>query len=125
MSSLFSTGKFLDSWHLGFSSSYPHFPIPHYYTLPFTFLTICTFPPSPHVSEPGLLFPTPSFLPSRSLSPSTSEDDFPLLSRTEVSTLVISFLLEFHRICDFLKVLHYKICDRRKKLQRNVRSILD
>ena len=47
MSSLLGPGNLLGPWHLGLSSGYPQFPIPHCYTPLFKFLTLCTSPLSP------------------------------------------------------------------------------
>ena len=88
MSSLLGPGNLLGPWHLRLSSGYPQFPLPHCYTPPFKFLTLCTSPLSPSISE--MFFPFPSFcsLPPRSLSPSAFQRlFFPLLSRTVTSTL--------------------------------------
>jgi hypothetical protein len=46
--------------------------LPNSYTPPFKFLIPCTSSPSPPISELGPAFPTPSYFPSRSLSPSAS-----------------------------------------------------
>ena len=92
MSSLWGPGRLLLSWHLGLSGCYPQFPIPHCYTPLFNFLTLCTSPPSPPI--PDSPFPSslpPKFLPL--LLPLIIL--FPLLSRTEASTLWSSFLLSF------------------------------
>jgi hypothetical protein len=68
MSSQLSVGSFLDPWHLGLSSGYPQFP-PHCYTPPYKLLTLCTSSPSPPISEPAHLFPSPPcFLPDLPLS---------------------------------------------------------
>ena len=47
MFSLLGPGNLLDLWHLGLSSGYPYLPLPHCYTPPPNFLTLCT-PPSSH-----------------------------------------------------------------------------
>lgn len=53
MSSLWGPGNLFGSWHLGLSSGYPWTPLSHCYTL-FKFLTLCTTPLSPPISEPAL-----------------------------------------------------------------------
>jgi hypothetical protein len=50
--------------------------VPHCYTPLFNFLTLCTSPPSPPIPDSSPLFPSPSSLPPKSLSPSTSLDYF-------------------------------------------------
>ena len=76
MSSLLSPGSLLLSWHLGLSVGYPQFPIPHCYTPLFNFLTLCTSPQSPPIPDPSPFFLSPSLIPPKSLSPSTSHDYF-------------------------------------------------
>jgi hypothetical protein len=85
MSFKWGPGRSLLSWHLGLSGCYTQFPIPHWYTPDFNFLTS---PPSPLIpnSSPLFLPPLLSFLsPSHSLRPLTIL--FPLLNRTESSAL--------------------------------------
>jgi hypothetical protein len=85
------------SWHLKLSGCYPQYPNSHCYTSLFNFLTLCTSPPSPPIPDYSPLFPLPpSSLPPKSLPLSTSLIvSFPLLSRTEASTLWSSSLLSF------------------------------
>ena len=88
MSSPSGPENLLLPWHLGLSSGYPQFPIPHCYTPPFNFLTLCT-DPAP------LFFPPPPFplpLPGPSCPLSSVIILFPLLSRTEAPILWSSFL---------------------------------
>ena len=57
MSSLLGPGNLLLPWHLGLSSGYSQFPIPHCYIFLFNFLTLCTFfPVSSHTPDPVPLF---------------------------------------------------------------------
>ena len=58
MSFLLCPGKGLGPWHQGLSSGYCQFPLPHCYTTPFKFLTLCTSPSTP-VCDPASLFPPP------------------------------------------------------------------
>ena len=75
MSSLLGPENLLLPWHLGLSSSYPQFPIPHCYTPLFNFLTICTSSSLfPHLILAP--FSCPSSFSPRSLPPSTSHDCF-------------------------------------------------
>jgi len=61
MSSLLGPGDLLGPWNLGIFSGYYQFPLPHCYTPTFKFLTLCTSPLSPPMSELVPLFPSPSF----------------------------------------------------------------
>ena len=91
MSSLWGPERLLLSWHLGLSGCYSQFPILHCYTPLFNFLTFCTFP----IPDSAPLLPLPLFLPSPSHPLLPLILLFPLLSRTETSTLCSSFLLSF------------------------------
>jgi hypothetical protein len=97
MSSLLGPGSLLLSWHLGLSGCYPLFPISYCYTPLFNFLTLCTSPSSPPTPDPAPCFSStpPFFLPSPSYPLSPVIILFPLLSRTEASTLWSSFFLSF------------------------------
>ena len=124
MSSPWGPGRLLLSWHLGLSGCYPQFPIRHCYTPLFNFLTLCTSPPSPPIPDSSPLLPPPPFLflpsPSHPLLPLIIL--FPLLSRTEASTLWSSFLLSFmwsmscivgipHSLANIhLSVITYHVC---------------
>jgi hypothetical protein len=74
MSSLWGLKRLLLSWHLGLSSCYSQFFIPHCYIPLFKFLTLCTSP-SPPIPDSAPHCPPPLFLQSPS-SPSTSLEYF-------------------------------------------------
>ena len=97
MSSSWSPGRFLLSWHVGLSGCYTHIPIPHCYTHLFNFLTLYTSPTPPPIPDSPPLFLIPLFLiPSLSHPQLPLVILFPLLSRTdEASTFWSSFLLSF------------------------------
>ena len=78
MSSLLNHGNHLSPWHLGFSSGYPLFYLPHSYTPLFKFLIFCTFPPFQSISEPAPLLPSP-LLSLQDPCLSTSQDYFPMV----------------------------------------------
>jgi hypothetical protein len=72
MSSLLGPGHLFLSWHLGLSGGNPQFPIPHYYTLLFNFLSLCTSLPqvSPSLPDPAPFEPllsSPQVPPTLSL----------------------------------------------------------
>jgi hypothetical protein len=74
-------------WHLGLSSGSPISPPPpHCYTLTSKFLTFCTSPPSPPISELAPLF-TPPPLSLQDTSPPLLPRDYSLPPTTVVSTL--------------------------------------
>ena len=67
MSSMLGPGNLLGSWHLGHSSGYHQFLLPHCYT-PLQIPDPLYFSPISSISEPVPLFPSPSSLPPRFLS---------------------------------------------------------
>jgi hypothetical protein len=96
MSYLLGPGSLLLSWYLEFSGGYPQFPIPHCYTPLFNFLTLCRPSQSPPIPDPAHFPPPPLFLlPSPSHPLPSVSILFPLLRRTEASTLWSSFFLSF------------------------------
>jgi hypothetical protein len=93
MSSLLGHGNYLGPWHLGLSSGYSQFPLPHCHTPTFKFLTLCISLPSelPH------LFPLPLLtLPDPSLPLLPTDCSLPPTKYCSIYTLVwSSFILDF------------------------------
>ncbi|EDL30734.1 mCG148045 [Mus musculus] len=89
MSSPMGPGNLLLPWHLGLSSGYPQFPIPHCLIFLFNFLSLPIPDPAPSLPPPSLTLPGLSLpLPPMIIL-------VPLLSRTEASTLWSSCFLNF------------------------------
>ena len=88
-SSMWGPGSLLLSWHLRLSGCYPQFPIPHCYIPLFNFLTLSVllFLLLSYLILPLFFPPTILFLPTPSHPLFTLIIFFPLLRRTEVSTL--------------------------------------
>ena len=105
-SSQLGQGELLGPWYLGLSSGYFQFPLHHCYTPTFNLLTACTSPPSPAIFELAPPFPSPSFIPPRYLSPSTSQRLFSspywvVLKHPHFG--VIFFLLGFHMVWELYR----------------------
>jgi hypothetical protein len=98
MSSPLPNGSLLLSCLQGLFDGYSQFHVSHCYTPPFNFPTLYTSPPppSPPTPDPAPLFTHPLLFlssPTHSLPPVSIL--FPILSRTEASTLWSSFFLSF------------------------------
>ena len=82
------------SWNLGFSSGYSQFPF-YCYSPSFSFLTLCTSPPSSPIPDPASLLPSPSlYHPGPSLHLPPMIILFPIL-KTETSIVWFSLFLSF------------------------------
>jgi hypothetical protein len=97
ISSPLGPGCFLLSCHLGLAGGYPQFPIPHCYTPPFNFLTLCILSLSLPIPDTAPFFITSpySFLASPFHPLPSMSILFPRLRRSEASTFWYSFFLSF------------------------------